>query len=112
MTPHTCEHAVLVALSRFPMTSAELAQETGYSKRSVQAALRSLRGEKVYIVTHRHSDGRKAMPVPVYKLGKRKDAKAPRTSNAARIARSRARRRRNTSAPFSLGDVWQNVAAA
>ncbi|AJX61330.1 hypothetical protein [Burkholderia pseudomallei] len=112
MTTLNCEQAVLVALSRFPMTVVELAHETGYARRSVQAAIQALHGEQVYIVKYDDSNGLIAYPTPVYKLGKGKDAARAQRSNAVRCARSREKRRRNRVPPFPLGDVWQNVAAA
>ncbi|EPS1221717.1 hypothetical protein ACVBR5_000948 [Burkholderia cenocepacia] len=116
MKARKCEIAVLAALSlgRRRMTAAELVQETGYARRSVQLALRRLRDmERVYICRLAPPDDfARDKPAPVYKLGKGKDAVYRATSNATRCARYQAKRRRNSVAPFALGDVWQNVASA
>ena len=114
MKPRNCERAVLDALGCTPMTVTELARKTGFARRTVQSTLRRLRDTaRVYVYRiDPPDDFVRDTPVHVYKLGKGKEAVYRAASNATRCARYKAKRRRNTTAPFPLADAWRNVASA
>lgn len=70
-----------------PMSSAQLVEYTGLSRRSIDSAVHFARfgaqRKLLYIKTHIRNYGLRGKPAPVYNVGARKDAEPPASDRAA-----------------------------